>query len=89
MHCEIIDRYFNVFFVEIQLNKENLERDFWKPKYVYPKLYTGLPNGLNKWLKNPLILLMSAFFYKKSTFFFGKNSTFTQSKIMRAVFEIF
>ena len=25
MHCEIVDRYFNVFFVEIQLNKENLK----------------------------------------------------------------
>ena len=24
MHCEIIDRYFSVFFVEIQLQKENL-----------------------------------------------------------------
>ena len=25
MHCEIIDRYLNVFFVEIQLKKENLK----------------------------------------------------------------
>ena len=23
MHCEIIDHYFNTFFVEIQLKKEN------------------------------------------------------------------
>ena len=28
MHCEIIDRYFNVFFIEIQLKKENLKWAF-------------------------------------------------------------
>ena len=35
MHCEIINRYFNVFFVEIQLKKENLKNVFRAPKPVY------------------------------------------------------
>ena len=35
-----------------------------------------------------LILLMSVFFLQKSAFF-GKNSTFSQSNSLRAVFEIF
>ena len=35
-----------------------------------------------------LILLMSAFFFKKSVFF-GKNSIFTQSNSVRAVLMIF
>ena len=44
MHCEIIDRYPNVFFAEIQLTKENLKSAFlgardWalKPVYQSPK----------------------------------------------------
>ena len=47
MHCEIIDRNFNIFFVEIQLKKENLKSAFWAPEIVCPKWYTGLPNDLN------------------------------------------
>ena len=39
-------------------------------------------------LKALLILLMSAFICKKSTFF-GKDSTFTQSNSVRAMLEIF
>ena len=35
MHCEITDRYFNLFFVEILLRKENLQIVFWAPKPVY------------------------------------------------------
>ena len=35
MHCEIIDRYFNVFFAEIQPKKENLKSVFWAAKPVY------------------------------------------------------
>ena len=35
MHCEIIDRYFNLFFVEILLRKENLQIVFWVPNPVY------------------------------------------------------
>ena len=46
MHCEIIDRYFNEFFVEIQ--KENLKSLFWAPELWRPNRYTGPPNGLNK-----------------------------------------
>ena len=34
MHCEIIDCYFNIFFVEIQLKKKNLKSVFWVPKLV-------------------------------------------------------
>ena len=47
MHCEIIDRYFNVFFVEIQLKQENL-KCFWAPEFGPPNRYTGLPNGLKR-----------------------------------------
>ena len=32
MLCEIIDRYINVFFDEIQLKKENLKKIFWVPE---------------------------------------------------------
>ena len=45
MHLEIIDHYFNLLFVEIQLKKENLKSVFWgarvwvaKPVYRSPKL---------------------------------------------------
>ena len=37
MHCEIIDRYLKLFFVEMELKKENLKSVFW----------AGLPNVLN------------------------------------------
>ena len=47
MYCEIIDCYFNVFFVEIQLKKENLKSAFWLPEFGCPNHYTGLPNALN------------------------------------------
>ena len=47
MHCEIIDRYFSVFFVEIQLQKENLKSAFWTPEFGPPYRYAGLPNGLH------------------------------------------
>ena len=45
-HCEIIDSYFNIFFVEIQPKKENLEIVFWAPKFGHPNQYTGLPKDL-------------------------------------------
>ena len=35
MDYEIIDHYFNIFFEEIQLKKENLKNDFWATKLVY------------------------------------------------------
>ena len=44
MHCEMF-RYFKVFFVEIQLKKENLKIVFWEPEFGCPNQYTGLPNG--------------------------------------------
>ena len=47
MHCRIFDRHFNVFFAEIQLKKENLERVFSAPEFGRPNRYAGLPNGLN------------------------------------------
>ena len=47
IHCEIIDRYCNVFFVEIQLKRENLKSVFRAPEFGHPDRYTGLPNGLN------------------------------------------
>ena len=47
MHCKIIDRYFNAFFVEIQLKKENLITVFLAPEFGRPSGYTGLQNDLN------------------------------------------
>ena len=47
MLCEIIDRYINVTFAEIQLKKENLKRVFCVPEYRHPNRYTGLPNSLD------------------------------------------
>ena len=41
MHCEIIDRYFNVFFVEIQLQKENLKKVLFGRQNLGP--HTGMP----------------------------------------------
>ena len=35
MDYEIIDHYFNIFFEEIQLKRENLKNDFWAPKLLY------------------------------------------------------
>ena len=52
MHCEIIDRHFNVFFVEIQLKKGNLKSVLWVLEFGHPNRYTGLPNGLNTSLIN-------------------------------------
>lgn len=46
MHCEINDRYFNVFFVKMQLKKEELENAFRAPELGNPRQYTGLSNGL-------------------------------------------
>ena len=51
MHCEIIDRYFNVFFVEIQLKKGNLKSVPWALEFGRRNRYTGLTNGLNTSLK--------------------------------------
>ena len=51
-HCEIIDPYFNVFFVEIQLKKGNLKSVLWALEFGHPNRYTGLPNGLNTSLIN-------------------------------------
>ena len=46
MHCEIIDRYLNVF-LEIQMKQKNLKSVFWASEFGRPNQYTGLPNGLN------------------------------------------
>ena len=60
MHCEIIDRYFNVF-VEIQMEQKNLKNVLnW---------YTGLPNGLNTSLRvgpGQLVLCDSTFTCQES-----------------------
>ena len=57
MYCEVTDRHFNVFFVEIELKKENLKSVFWAPESWRQNRYTGLQNGLNtplptKWSNN-------------------------------------
>ena len=33
MDCEIINHYFNIFFIEIYLKKENLKSVFWAPEF--------------------------------------------------------
>ena len=50
MCCEIIDCYLNVFYVEIQLKKENLGSVFWVPEFGHPNWYTGLPDNWNTYL---------------------------------------
>ena len=47
MLCDIIDRHFNIFFVEIQLKKETLKNVFRAPDFGHPNRFTSLPNGLN------------------------------------------
>ena len=47
MHCIIIDSYFNIFFIEIQLKKEKLKGNFWLPEFGGLNWYIGLTNGLN------------------------------------------
>ena len=63
MHCEISDRYFNVF-VEIQMEQKNLKSVFWASEFGCPNLYTSLPNGLNTSLRvgpGQLVLCDSTF----------------------------
>ena len=48
MHCEIIDCYFNVFFVEIHLKKENLKSAFWVSGVGHPNWCTSPPNGIRE-----------------------------------------
>ena len=43
MHCEIIDRYFKIFFAEIQLKKETLKGVFLVPEFGHPNQYTKQP----------------------------------------------
>ena len=43
----MIDRHFNIFFVEIQPKKENLISVYLAPEFGCPNRYTGLPNRLN------------------------------------------
>ena len=57
MHCEIIDCYFNIVFVEIQLKKENLKSVFGHfLEFGGPNLYTGLPNNQNT---QPVIIIFT------------------------------
>ena len=53
MHCEIIDRYFNVFFVKIQLKKENLDAQ------------TGIPVSQTAWVCHCWMELLSFHFNGK------------------------
>ena len=52
MHYEMIDRYFKLFCVEIQLKKENLKIVFWAPEFRRLNHYTYLPNVLDMSLPN-------------------------------------
>ena len=51
IHCKIIDHYFNIFFVEIQLAKENLKNVFWAPEFGCPNRYISLRINLDTLLK--------------------------------------
>ena len=68
MHCEISDRYFNVF-VEIQMEQKNLKSVFWASEFGCPNQYTSLPNGLNTSLRvgpGQLVLCDSTFTCQES-----------------------
>ena len=67
IHCGIIDRYVNEFFVEIQLKNENLISVFWVPKFGCPNLHTGLPNGLDTSLHLWIIIFFNLFFLWSKT----------------------
>ena len=45
MLCEIIDHYINIFFDEIQLEKENFV--FRTREFGCPNRYSGLPNDMD------------------------------------------
>ena len=45
MQCETIDSYFNVFFVQVQLKKQNLKSVSLAQECWLPNQYTSLPNG--------------------------------------------
>ena len=47
MHYEIIGHYFHVFFIEIQLKKQNLKIIIWAPEFRRSNQYTSLPNDLD------------------------------------------
>ena len=68
MHCEIIDRYFNIFFVEIQLENGNLKSVLWVLEFGHPNQYTSLPNGLNTSLYEDLKPNLSANLNMKISF---------------------
>ena len=47
MHCEIIDHYFNIFFVEMQLKKDTFKTVFWAQEFGCPNQYTALSDSLD------------------------------------------
>ena len=47
MNWAIINHYLNIFFAEIQLNKQNLRSAIRVLEFGPSKQYTGLPNGLD------------------------------------------
>ena len=53
MHCEIIDPYFNIFLVEIQLKKQNLKSVTWAPGCSNQS--TSLPNSQDTSLLDKLV----------------------------------
>ena len=53
MHYEIIGHYFHVFFIEIQLKKQNLKIIIWAPEFRRSNQYTSLPNDLDTSLALP------------------------------------
>ena len=57
MHCEITDYYFNKFFVELQIKKDNLKSVFWVPEFGHQNPYTGPQNNLNM----SLLIMMAHF----------------------------
>ena len=75
--------------------KKNIEFEFYLAKFKFFKSTEKLRNVyvVSETIlfdtKALLILLMSAFLFLQKISIFGKNNTFTQSNIVRAVLEIF
>ena len=67
MHCEIINRYFDVFFVEIQLKKENLKNVFRAPKPVYRTLKQP------GYVTNRFLIIRAVVYFNDSNIFIQSN----------------
>ena len=77
MRCKIDDRYFNVFFVEIQLKKENQKNGFLGARAWAPKPVCRCPKRPKHVTENPevKILLLENYSHSSSTLSSKNNRT--------------